>query len=210
MLFSVVALNRALAGNRLTRGANSLQWQQATHYHTTTLPMSHLQNKKKKKVHNLFNWCACDLISTSPGNTGSRALVDISQSNREHMLNREHRGDKCCELIVRRVKKKKNLRSPLLLFLTWWICLGSFSLLFSTHQSSAFPSLSRCLLAPSAPSFITFSEITSTTLNVSWGFPVSPNGVVEGYRVVYEPTAPIQGTRLLCYSVRFFLFLSII
>ncbi|XP_047663711.1 protein sidekick-1 isoform X3 [Tachysurus fulvidraco] len=47
--------------------------------------------------------------------------------------------------------------------------------------------------APSAPSFITFSEITSTTLNVSWGFPVSPNGVVEGYRVVYEPTAPIQG-----------------
>ncbi|TSK31292.1 Protein sidekick-1 [Bagarius yarrelli] len=47
--------------------------------------------------------------------------------------------------------------------------------------------------APSAPSFINFSEITSTTLNVSWGYPVSPNGVVEGYRVVYEPTAPING-----------------
>ncbi|XP_062868629.1 protein sidekick-1 isoform X2 [Trichomycterus rosablanca] len=47
--------------------------------------------------------------------------------------------------------------------------------------------------APSAPSFIRFSEITSNTLNVSWGFPLSPNGVVEGYRVVYEPTAPIQG-----------------
>ncbi|KAI4883980.1 hypothetical protein NFI96_003360 [Prochilodus magdalenae] len=47
--------------------------------------------------------------------------------------------------------------------------------------------------APSAPSFISFSEVTSTTLNVSWGFPVSPNGVVEGYRVVYEPTAPIHG-----------------
>ncbi|XP_030646363.1 LOW QUALITY PROTEIN: protein sidekick-1 [Chanos chanos] len=47
--------------------------------------------------------------------------------------------------------------------------------------------------APSAPSFISFSEVTSTTLNVSWGFPLSPNGVVEGYRVVYEPTAPIHG-----------------
>lgn len=49
------------------------------------------------------------------------------------------------------------------------------------------------LTAPSAPSFISFSEVTSSTLNVSWGFPLSPNGVVEGYRVVYEPTAPIQG-----------------
>ncbi|XP_031422173.1 protein sidekick-1 isoform X2 [Clupea harengus] len=47
--------------------------------------------------------------------------------------------------------------------------------------------------APSAPSFVSFSEVTSSTLNVSWGFPLSPNGVVEGYRVVYEPTAPIHG-----------------
>jgi len=54
------------------------------------------------------------------------------------------------------------------------------------------------LAAPSAPSFISFSEVTSSTLNVSWGFPLSPNGLVEGYRVVYEPTAPIQGQSLLC------------
>ncbi|XP_041942102.1 protein sidekick-1 isoform X2 [Alosa sapidissima] len=47
--------------------------------------------------------------------------------------------------------------------------------------------------APSAPSFVSFSEVTSSTLNVSWGFPLSPNGVVEGYRVLYEPTAPIHG-----------------
>ncbi|KAJ8246101.1 hypothetical protein GJAV_G00263660, partial [Gymnothorax javanicus] len=47
--------------------------------------------------------------------------------------------------------------------------------------------------APSAPSFISFSEVTPTTLNVSWGVPLSPNGVLEGYRVVYEPTAPIHG-----------------
>ncbi|XP_066545960.1 protein sidekick-1 [Amia ocellicauda] len=47
--------------------------------------------------------------------------------------------------------------------------------------------------APSAPSFITFSEVTTTTLNVSWGVPLLPNGVLEGYRVVYEPLAPIHG-----------------
>ena len=38
-----------------------------------------------------------------------------------------------------------------------------------------------------------FSEITSTTLNVSWGEPVAANGILQGYRVVYEPLAPVQG-----------------
>lgn len=38
-----------------------------------------------------------------------------------------------------------------------------------------------------------FSEITSTTLNVSWGEPAAANGVLQGYRVVYEPLAPVQG-----------------
>ncbi|XP_043945033.1 protein sidekick-1 [Protopterus annectens] len=47
--------------------------------------------------------------------------------------------------------------------------------------------------APSVPSFLTFSEITSTTLNVSWGEPAFANGVLQGYRLVYEPLAPIQG-----------------
>uniref|UniRef100_A0A8B9SEL6 Sidekick cell adhesion molecule 1 n=1 Tax=Apteryx owenii TaxID=8824 RepID=A0A8B9SEL6_APTOW len=47
--------------------------------------------------------------------------------------------------------------------------------------------------APSAPSFLTFSEITCTTLNVSWGEPTAANGVLQGYRVVYEPLAPVQG-----------------
>ncbi|XP_049758675.1 protein sidekick-1 isoform X3 [Elephas maximus indicus] len=47
--------------------------------------------------------------------------------------------------------------------------------------------------APGAPSFLAFSEITSTTLNVSWGEPVAANGVLQGYRVVYEPLAPVQG-----------------
>ncbi|XP_054428409.1 protein sidekick-1 [Pteronotus mesoamericanus] len=47
--------------------------------------------------------------------------------------------------------------------------------------------------APGSPSFLAFSEITSTTLNVSWGEPAAANGVLQGYRVVYEPLAPVQG-----------------
>ncbi|XP_004394197.1 PREDICTED: protein sidekick-1 [Odobenus rosmarus divergens] len=47
--------------------------------------------------------------------------------------------------------------------------------------------------APGTPSFLTFSEITSTTLNVSWGEPTAANGILQGYRVVYEPLAPVQG-----------------
>uniref|UniRef100_A0A673T7G1 Sidekick cell adhesion molecule 1 n=1 Tax=Suricata suricatta TaxID=37032 RepID=A0A673T7G1_SURSU len=47
--------------------------------------------------------------------------------------------------------------------------------------------------APGTPSFLAFSEITSTTLNVSWGQPAAANGVLQGYRVVYEPSAPVQG-----------------
>uniref|UniRef100_A0A8C4MTW3 Sidekick cell adhesion molecule 1 n=1 Tax=Equus asinus TaxID=9793 RepID=A0A8C4MTW3_EQUAS len=47
--------------------------------------------------------------------------------------------------------------------------------------------------APGTPSFLAFSEITSTTLNVSWGEPLAANGILQGYRVVYEPLAPVQG-----------------
>uniref|UniRef100_H3B6J6 Sidekick cell adhesion molecule 1 n=1 Tax=Latimeria chalumnae TaxID=7897 RepID=H3B6J6_LATCH len=47
--------------------------------------------------------------------------------------------------------------------------------------------------APSAPSSMTFSEVTTTTLNVSWGEPTLTNGILQGYRVVYEPLEPVQG-----------------
>ncbi|KAM9832651.1 protein sidekick-2 [Neosynchiropus ocellatus] len=47
--------------------------------------------------------------------------------------------------------------------------------------------------APSAPSFIHFSELTTTSVNVSWGEPTLPNGIIEGYRLVYEPSAPVDG-----------------
>ncbi|XP_017262335.1 protein sidekick-1 isoform X1 [Kryptolebias marmoratus] len=47
--------------------------------------------------------------------------------------------------------------------------------------------------APSQPSYLSFSEVTGGSVNVSWGAPLTPNGQVEGYRVVYQPTAPVQG-----------------
>uniref|UniRef100_A0A8C6T0U0 Sidekick cell adhesion molecule 2b n=1 Tax=Neogobius melanostomus TaxID=47308 RepID=A0A8C6T0U0_9GOBI len=47
--------------------------------------------------------------------------------------------------------------------------------------------------APSAPSFIHFSELTTTSVNVSWGEPTFPNGIIEGYRLIYEPSTPIEG-----------------
>ncbi|KAG9337888.1 hypothetical protein JZ751_027540 [Albula glossodonta] len=47
--------------------------------------------------------------------------------------------------------------------------------------------------APSAPSFIRFGELTTTSVNVSWGEPTQPNGMIEGYRLVYEPCTPVDG-----------------
>ncbi|KAG5278462.1 hypothetical protein AALO_G00099230 [Alosa alosa] len=57
--------------------------------------------------------------------------------------------------------------------------------------------------APGVPSFLAFSEVTGSALNVSWGAPAQPNGVVEGYRVVYQPTAPVQGvSKVVTVEVR--------
>uniref|UniRef100_A0A7N6BWK9 Sidekick cell adhesion molecule 1a n=1 Tax=Anabas testudineus TaxID=64144 RepID=A0A7N6BWK9_ANATE len=47
--------------------------------------------------------------------------------------------------------------------------------------------------APSQPSYLSFSEVTGVSVNVSWGAPLTPNGQLEGYRVSYQPTAPVQG-----------------
>ncbi|XP_061768377.1 protein sidekick-1-like [Nerophis ophidion] len=47
--------------------------------------------------------------------------------------------------------------------------------------------------APSQPSALSFSEVTGGSANVSWGAPLTPNGQLEGYRVIYQPTAPVQG-----------------
>ncbi|KAI1886586.1 hypothetical protein AGOR_G00197330 [Albula goreensis] len=52
--------------------------------------------------------------------------------------------------------------------------------------------------APSAPSFIHFSELTTTSVNVSWGEPVYPNGIIEGYRLIYEPCTPVDESSVAC------------
>ncbi|XP_076739358.1 protein sidekick-2 isoform X3 [Maylandia zebra] len=46
--------------------------------------------------------------------------------------------------------------------------------------------------APSAPSYVHFSELTTTSVNVSWGEPKQANGIIEGYRLVYEPCTPVD------------------
>uniref|UniRef100_A0A673YUC1 Sidekick cell adhesion molecule 2 n=1 Tax=Salmo trutta TaxID=8032 RepID=A0A673YUC1_SALTR len=47
--------------------------------------------------------------------------------------------------------------------------------------------------APSRPSFLHFSELTTTSVNMSWGEPGQANGIIEGYRLVYEPCTPVDG-----------------
>nr|XP_033817053.1 protein sidekick-2 isoform X2 [Geotrypetes seraphini] len=47
--------------------------------------------------------------------------------------------------------------------------------------------------APSAPRSIRFSELTTTSVNVSWESPAFPNGILEGYRLIYEPCTPVDG-----------------
>ncbi|NXS16173.1 SDK1 protein, partial [Mystacornis crossleyi] len=72
------------------------------------------------------------------------------------------------------------------------VCISAFNAAGDGPRSS--PTQGRThQAAPSAPSFLAFSEITCTTLNVSWGEPTAANGVLQGYRVVYEPLAPVQG-----------------
>ncbi|XP_069726618.1 protein sidekick-1 isoform X1 [Phaenicophaeus curvirostris] len=74
----------------------------------------------------------------------------------------------------------------------YMVCISAFNAAGDGPRSR--PSQGRThQAAPSAPSFLAFSEITCTTLNVSWGEPTAANGVLQGYRVVYEPLAPVQG-----------------
>uniref|UniRef100_A0A8D0CST5 Sidekick cell adhesion molecule 1 n=1 Tax=Sander lucioperca TaxID=283035 RepID=A0A8D0CST5_SANLU len=57
--------------------------------------------------------------------------------------------------------------------------------------------------APSQPSYLSFSEVTGGSVNVSWGAPLTPNGQLEGYRIIYQPTAPVQGvSKVVTVDVR--------
>ncbi|KAJ7305928.1 hypothetical protein JRQ81_010294, partial [Phrynocephalus forsythii] len=82
----------------------------------------------------------------------------------------------------------KNLTS----YSKYLVCISAFNAAGDGPKSS--PMQGRMLqAAPSAPSFLAFSEITCSTLNVSWGEPTAANGILQGYRVIYEPLAPVQG-----------------
>ena len=42
--------------------------------------------------------------------------------------------------------------------------------------------------APSEPTQVNATSVSSTGINVTWGPPEFPRGIITGYRVVYHPT----------------------
>uniref|UniRef100_A0A670YH85 Sidekick cell adhesion molecule 1 n=1 Tax=Pseudonaja textilis TaxID=8673 RepID=A0A670YH85_PSETE len=82
----------------------------------------------------------------------------------------------------------KNLTS----FSKYLVCISAFNAAGDGPKTS--PMEGRTLqAAPGVPSYLIFSEITCSALNVSWGEPTAANGILQGYRVIYEPLAPVQG-----------------
>ncbi|XP_075926010.1 LOW QUALITY PROTEIN: protein sidekick-2-like [Petromyzon marinus] len=56
---------------------------------------------------------------------------------------------------------------------------------------------------PSAPQFVRFEDVTTSSLNVSWGDPLRPNGVLEGFKLIYKPTTPVHGvSKIVTVEVR--------
>ncbi|XP_046708916.1 protein sidekick-2-like isoform X2 [Silurus meridionalis] len=84
--------------------------------------------------------------------------------------------------------KLKNLTS----FTTYLISVAPFNAAGDGPHSPATRGRTQ-QAAPSAPSFIHFSELTTTSVNVSWAEPIFPNGIIDSYRLVYEPCTPIDG-----------------
>ncbi|XP_025892646.1 protein sidekick-2 [Nothoprocta perdicaria] len=84
--------------------------------------------------------------------------------------------------------KLKNLTG----YTVYWVSVAAFNAAGDGPRSAAVPA--RTLqAAPSAPGSIRFSELTTTSVNVSWEPPPLPNGLLEGYRLVYEPCSPVDG-----------------
>ncbi|NWI12456.1 SDK2 protein, partial [Crypturellus soui] len=84
--------------------------------------------------------------------------------------------------------KLKNLTG----YTAYWVSVAAFNAAGDGPRSAAVPA--RTLqAAPSAPGSIKFSELTTTSVNVSWEPPPLPNGLLEGYRLVYEPCSPVDG-----------------
>uniref|UniRef100_A0A803W335 Sidekick cell adhesion molecule 2 n=1 Tax=Ficedula albicollis TaxID=59894 RepID=A0A803W335_FICAL len=80
--------------------------------------------------------------------------------------------------------KLKNLTG----YTSYWVSVAAFNAAGDGPRSARTQQA-----APSAPGSIRFSELTTTSVNVSWEPPALPNGVLEGYRLVYEPCTPVDG-----------------
>ncbi|NWW24390.1 SDK2 protein, partial [Falcunculus frontatus] len=84
--------------------------------------------------------------------------------------------------------KLKNLTG----YTSYWVSVAAFNAAGDGPRSSPVKARTQ-QAAPSAPGSIRFSELTTTSVNVSWEPPPLPNGVLEGYRLVYEPCTPVDG-----------------
>ncbi|XP_051653670.1 protein sidekick-2 isoform X1 [Manacus candei] len=84
--------------------------------------------------------------------------------------------------------KLKNLTG----YTSYWVSVAAFNAAGDGPRSPPVKARTQ-QAAPSAPGSIRFSELTTTSVNVSWEPPPLPNGVLEGYRLVYEPCTPVDG-----------------
>ncbi|NXK32946.1 SDK2 protein, partial [Piprites chloris] len=84
--------------------------------------------------------------------------------------------------------KLKNLTG----YTSYWVSVAAFNAAGDGPRSPPVRARTQ-QAAPSAPGSIRFSELTTTSVNVSWEPPPLPNGVLEGYRLVYEPCTPVDG-----------------
>ncbi|XP_054027107.1 protein sidekick-2 [Dryobates pubescens] len=84
--------------------------------------------------------------------------------------------------------KLKNLTG----YTSYWVSVAAFNAAGVGPRSTPVTGRTQ-QAAPSAPGSIRFSELTTTSVNVSWEPPPLPNGILEGYRLVYEPCMPVDG-----------------
>ncbi|NXS62977.1 SDK2 protein, partial [Brachypteracias leptosomus] len=84
--------------------------------------------------------------------------------------------------------KLKNLTG----YTSYWVSVAAFNAAGDGPRSPPVKGRTQ-EAAPSAPGSIRFSELTTTSVNVSWEPPPLPNGILEGYRLVYEPCMPVDG-----------------
>uniref|UniRef100_A0A8B9PED0 Sidekick cell adhesion molecule 2 n=1 Tax=Apteryx owenii TaxID=8824 RepID=A0A8B9PED0_APTOW len=84
--------------------------------------------------------------------------------------------------------KLKNLTG----YTSYWVSVAAFNAAGDGPRSPPVAGRTQ-QAAPSAPGSIKFSELTTTSVNVSWEPPPLPNGLLEGYRLIYEPCTPVDG-----------------